>query len=87
MKTLTKTIATAALIFATTTPAIAGISPGIVNDIKAAAGSSTNVTVDVDGDTVTLTGYVEDYYALRSLERVAKTNGANNVVVNVIRSE
>ncbi len=85
MNTLTKTVTATVLIFATFIPAYAAVAPGIVTDIQAAVGPSNTIDIGVEGDTVTLTGYVADFETMRELERVAKTNGANNVIINVIR--
>ena len=86
MKTLTKTIAASALIFAIAGPASAAVSSDIGKDVNLAAGSGANVRVDVEGSTVTLNGYVEDTFALQQIETAAKENGADEVINNVFRS-
>lgn len=86
MKTFTKAIAATAVIFAMAAPASAAVSADIGNSIRAAAGTGSNVRVNVDGDTVILNGYVEDSYSRLAIERVAKDRGAENVINNVVRS-
>ena len=86
MNTLKKSIAASALIFAIAGPASAAVSSDISKDVNLAAGSGANVLVDVDGNTVTLTGYVEDTYALQQIETAAKENGATEVNNFVFRS-
>ena len=86
MKTLTKSIAAAALSFAMAAPASAAVSPNILTDINLAAGSGSNVRITVSGDTVTMYGFVEDTYALQSINRAAKRAGAKKVNNYVKRS-
>jgi len=87
MKFITKSIAATALVFAIAAPASAMVSPNLKNDVLAAAGSNSNVNVFIDGSTVTLTGYVEDAYALTAIERVAKAEGVDRVINNVFRTK
>lgn len=86
MKILLNTFAATALIFAIAAPASAAVSADIAQEVRAAAGYASNVRVDVDGDTVTLTGYVEDTYSLQAIESAAKRDGATTVINNVLRS-
>ena len=86
MQTLTKAIASTALIFAIAAPASAAVSSNVAQSVQAAAGYASNVRVNVEGDTVILTGYVDDTYSLQAIESAAKRNGATNVVNNVLRS-
>jgi len=86
MKFITKSIAATALVFAIAAPASAMISPNLKQDILAAAGSNSNVQVAIDGDTVKLTGYVEDSYSLAAIERTAKAEGVDRVISNVFRT-
>lgn len=86
MNTVIKAIATATVIAAFAAPATAAVSSDISRDVKSAAGSGSNVRVNVNGDTVTLTGYVEDTYALQRIETAAKNNGATSVQNYVLRS-
>lgn len=78
MNILYKALAASILIFATTVPATAAVSPNIVRNIHAAAGEYS-FRVHVNGDTVTLTGWVEDSYAKSRAEYAAKASGATTV--------
>ena len=71
MKNLIKSIAAITLIASFTAPAFAAIQ----HDVTAAAGTNGNINVQVDGDTVTLTGYVADSYSRQLAEKIAKREG------------
>ena len=86
MKTLINSVAASALILAFAAPASAAVSADIAQDVRAAAGYASNVRVNVDGDTVILTGYVEDTFSLQAIESAAKREGATTVINNVLRS-
>ncbi len=86
MKFITKTIATSALVLALTGTASAMVSPNLSQDVRSAAGANSNVQVLVDGDTVTLTGYVEDSYALSQAMRAADADGVDKVINNLLRT-
>jgi len=86
MKFIAKSIAASALILAIAAPASAMVSPQLKQDVLSAAGSSSNVNVFVDGDTVTLTGYVEDAYTLSQVMRAANGEGVSKVINNVFRT-
>lgn len=86
MKISTHVITAAALIFAMAAPVSANVSSDISRDIRIAAGSGSNVRINVEGETVTLTGYVEDTYALQAIEAAALKGGATKVNNHVIRS-
>ena len=86
MKTLTKSIASAALIFAIAAPASAAVSPDLCAAVIKASGTASNVRIQVDGDTVTLTGYVETSYDLQRIEAEARKHGATKVNNYVLRS-
>ena len=86
MKTLSKLIVVSVMLFAFSIPASAAISSDIFSDIKRAAGTRSNVRISISGDTVTLTGYVEDSYSLGRIERAARDNGAKKVRNYVLRS-
>lgn len=82
MKNLMKTTAAIALIVAFSAPASAMISKGDLNrDILSAVGSGSNVTVNVDQGTVTLTGYFADAGEKNAaLRAAAKGEGVTNVI-------
>ena len=71
MKTLINTIAATALIATFSAPAFASVA----NDVRSAAAANGNINVLVDGDTVTLTGYVEDSHSKFLAESVATKEG------------
>ncbi len=71
MKTLIKTIAASALIATFASPAFAAIA----DDVRAVAGTNGNINVQVNGDTVTLTGFVEDTYSRQLAEQEANSQG------------
>ena len=71
MKTLLNTIAITALVATFSTPAFASIS----QDIRSAAGTNGNIRVNVNGDTIRLTGFVDDSYARNKAEQIAKSEG------------
>jgi len=86
MKLFSKLIATSALVLAIAAPASAAVSQTLKIDVLSAAGEGSNVNVVIDGDTVTLTGYVENALDLAAIERAALTNGAEKVINNVFRT-
>jgi len=86
MKLIAKTIAATALVLTIAAPATAMVSPELKQNIISAAGSASNVQVFVDGSTVTLTGYVEDAYALNQVLQAAEGSGADRVISNVFRT-
>ena len=87
MKILSKSIAASTLFFALSAPALAAISQcDIERDVRNAAGSSSNVRVSVNGDTVTLTGFVEDSFSLQRIAVAARKGGATKVNNLVQRS-
>lgn len=86
MKTLTKSFASAALIFAMAAPASAEVSPDLCDAVRYAGGTASNVRIEVDGDTVTLRGYVETSHELQKIEAAARQHGATKVNNYVLRS-
>lgn len=79
MKTLTKSMIAAALVASFSAPAFSAVS----DDIRRLAGTNGNIKVHVRGDTVTLTGYVEDSYARQKATNTAKQQGyqVNNYLI------
>ena len=71
MKTLIKTIAATALIAAFAAPSYATVA----QDVRSAAGTNGHINVNVDGDTVVLTGFVEDVWSKQKAESVAASEG------------
>ncbi len=86
MKTLNKALIATALTALIAGPAAAMVSPDLETDVLSAAGAGSNVNVIVDGDTVTLTGYVEDAYSLTAIEQAADVEGVETVINNVFRT-
>ncbi len=86
MKLLTKSIAISTLILAIAGPASAMVSPNLAHDVRSAAGANSNVHVTIDGDTVTLTGYAEDSYAVAQAVSAAEGDGVAKVVNHLFRS-
>lgn len=84
MKSLTKSIAAVALILAISAPAFAKIDPNIVENVRSAAGANSNISVVVLGGTVSMFGYVEGNEELQAIEKVAKNNGAVEVLNGVL---
>lgn len=84
MDTPVKSITASALVLAFSAPAIGSVSSDLFEDVQSAAGHNSQVMIDVEGDMVTLTGYVHDSNALRAIEISAEMNGANVVVNNVM---
>lgn len=79
MKTLTKTLAIATVIASFAAPSFAAME----DDIRRHAGTNGNINVQVDGDTITLSGFVEDTYKRQQAERMAKSQGyeVNNYLI------
>ena len=79
MKTLINTVAATALIAAFSAPAFAAVQ----DDIQRFAGTNGNINVNVNGDTITLTGFAEDNYARNKAEATAKRQGyeVNNYLI------
>ncbi len=90
MNILLKTITATAFVLAITAPAMAFttvVLPNIVEHVRTEAGPDTEIRINVDGNSLVLTGYIEDYSKMLELEQLARERGAINVVVYVIRSE
>ena len=83
MKNFTKIISVSALLFAVASPASAIVSSNVTQSVRAAAGFDSNVNVQVSGDTVTLSGFVENEAYLENIESAAKSKGALLVRNNV----
>ncbi len=73
-----------ALVLTFSAPAMSTIASDLYEDVQSAAGHDSSVLVEVEGDTVILTGYVRDVDALQAIERSAEMNGANVVVNRVL---
>ncbi len=86
MKLLTNTLTASALLLAIGSTATAAVSPNIVQEVRAAAGSASQLNVIVNDTTVTLTGYAEDGYSLNQATRVARENGAEKVLNHAVRT-
>ena len=84
MNTFTKIATTSALLFAIAAPASAAVSPNLLRNVIFASGANSNVSVSVQGDTVTLRGYVEDQLDFRNIERAARNSGAKKVINGVL---
>ena len=85
MNQSTSTVFASALILSVAGPASSALSAELERDIQSAAGLNSNVFVDIDGDTVTLTGSVKDKYALQAIEQVAGLDGAETVIINILQ--
>ena len=84
MKTLNNTIAAAALLFAIAGNASAAVNSTLERDVQWAAGGNSNITYEIDGDTITLSGQVENERILNNIIKAAEANGARAVVDNVV---
>ena len=81
---LTATAAlTGTLFIASLGPASASVDLEISEAVRSVAGQGSNVRVDVDGSTVTLTGFVVDANAVSAIEQAAEEQGAAKVINNV----
>ncbi|MBX2839118.1 MAG: BON domain-containing protein [Gammaproteobacteria bacterium] len=81
MKTLTKSIAAAVVLVGMAGSASAmTLQQDIFSGVQSAVGSSANVSVSVNGDVATLSGYVEDLGAQNAAIRAAKDAGAERVI-------
>lgn len=81
MKTLSKTLAIAVVVASFAAPSFAAVQ----DDIRRHAGVNGNINVEVSGDTVTLSGYVEDSHRSYQAERLARSQGyivKNNLVLS-----
>ena len=85
MKTFTKifsasaSASASALVLAISAPVSAMVSPDLTQSIQAAGGYDSNVDVRIDGNTVSLSGFVEDEASLQRIEQTAKSGGAEIV--------
>jgi len=87
MKFPTNALVALALAAAVSAPATAMVSPSLQSDVLSAVGANSNVRVQIDGSTVTLTGYAEDAYAVSAAGRVALAGeGVDRVINNVFRT-
>ncbi|MBX2882383.1 MAG: BON domain-containing protein [Granulosicoccus sp.] len=81
MKTSIKTIAAALVIFGMAGTASAmTLQQDVFSSVQSAAGANANVSVSVNGDVATLSGYVEDFGAKNAAVRAAKDAGAERVI-------
>lgn len=80
-----QSITATALVLAFSAPAFSAVSNDVYTDVQSAAGHNSSVSVDVEGDVVTLTGFVENDHALQAIEHSAEMNGANVVINNVLQ--
>lgn len=90
MKFITKTLAASALVIAIAAPAIAAPVSSVSDfrrDIRTAAGPSSNVTVVIRGDTVTLYGFVEGSQDLNRVNQVARKSGYTDIRNSIVRSD
>ncbi len=71
MKTLMKTLAIAAVISSFAAPTFAAVQ----DDIRRHAATNGNINVQISGNTITLSGFVEDQYQRQQAERTAKQQG------------
>lgn len=81
MKALTKTLAIAALTASFAAPAFAAVA----DDIRSVAATNGYINVQVNGDQVTLNGFVEDTYARQLAEQTARKQGyrvQNNLLLS-----
>jgi len=81
MKTLTKTLAIVALSASFAAPAFSAVE----DDIRRRAGTNGNISIQVEGDTVVLNGYVADQYSRQLAEQTARKQGyevQNNLIYN-----
>ena len=84
MKTLTKAIATATLALIVVAPVSAAVQwCEISRSVNSAAGSDGNVYVNINNDTVTLSGFVDDYYTRNKVVNAVKEQGANKIVNHI----
>lgn len=72
-----------ALVMTVAAPASAAVDLRISEAVRSAAGHGSSVIVQVDGDTVILSGFVEDSDAVTAIEEAAESVGAETVVNNV----
>jgi len=87
MKFLNQAIIATALFTAAAAPASAMVSSSIQGDVISAVGANSNVRVQVTGNTVTLSGYAEDAYAILAAERAAaNAEGVDRVINNLFRT-
>ena len=85
MKASTTLLAASALLLVIAGNAYAAINAALERDIQWASGGNTNITYVVDGDTVTLSGVVENEVILNNIIKAAEDNGAETIVGDVIR--
>lgn len=84
MKKLTTIFATSALLLAMAGQASAAVDPTLERDVQWAAGGNSNISYEISGDTITLTGEVENYFVLDKIIKVAEANGARVIVNDVV---
>ena len=84
MKFISQTIAASVLVFAGSASAM--VSPDLAREVRSAAGANSNVRVCIEGDTVTLSGYAEDLYAVGLAESAARSAGAVKVINRIGRT-
>lgn len=75
-----KTIAALSLLLPTAVPVSAEVAENVALEVRRAAGHTRFLNVVVKGDTVVLSGFVEDSYARAQAERAAKKAGAERVI-------
>jgi len=80
-KIFIKTIASAAVVASFSVPAYAA---SIQDEIRSVAGAQDNIHVQVNGNTIWLTGFVSDSSARTNAERIAENEGYkvhNNLIL------
>lgn len=82
-KGFSKIFAASVLMLTFASPAFAGVDLDVSQAVRSVAGANSNVRVDVEGNTVILTGYVADSRALLAIEQAAEQNGMDTVINNV----
>ena len=85
MKNLTKLVSTGLIALMVVGPVTAApVWSDVSLNVQLAAGAEGNVYVNLNGDTVTLSGFVDNYYTSNAVIRAAsKTEGVDRVINNM----
>lgn len=83
MKTLINVIASVALLFVVSVNASASLSSNVEEQVRAVASLGSNIFLDFHGETVILSGYVDQPHLLLAIENAARDAGAKAVINNL----
>ena len=86
MKINFKTVAAAALILTTAAPVAALTDAELRQKIQRAAGPNSNVSISINGDTLTVYGFVQDVYSRNRVSRAVQSGDYTDIRNSVVQT-